>query len=67
MNRRLRTALDWLNPDIHADMQQKQEGTAQQSQGTLHLFCPQDLVHMRNDVARPNWIPATIVEVAGHG
>ncbi|XP_058879113.1 uncharacterized protein K02A2.6-like [Acipenser ruthenus] len=65
MNRKLKTALDRLHPDLYTDMQHKQDGAARQSLGCLRSFHPQDDVHMRNYSAGPKWIPATIGGVTG--
>uniref|UniRef100_A0A803JUZ6 Gypsy retrotransposon integrase-like protein 1 n=1 Tax=Xenopus tropicalis TaxID=8364 RepID=A0A803JUZ6_XENTR len=67
MNRRLKTCLDRLHPDLASDLQNKQEDqfhkNAQTS--TVRMFEAGNSVYARNYAMGPKWIPAVIVEATG--
>ncbi|XP_064469269.1 uncharacterized protein K02A2.6-like [Ornithodoros turicata] len=65
MNRRLRTLLDRLNPDLTEQKKDSDDEINEKTHLKLRSFQPQDLVFVRNYGRGPNWIPATVIEATG--
>ena len=68
MNRRLRSRLDRLFPDLQQRVQQKQAQQAAQHDNSkpLRSFAVGDSVYTRDfSASSPTWIPGTVVKITG--
>ncbi|XP_063285531.1 uncharacterized protein K02A2.6-like, partial [Pelobates fuscus] len=67
MNRRLKTCLDRLHPDLTTELQEKQElqFNTNYNASTVRVFAPDSDVYVRNYVSGPKWIPAKVLMATG--
>ena len=62
MNRRLRSWLDLLHPEISRKVEAKQKAGPNK---TVRQFSENDNVFVRNFSGKPSWVPGTILKVTG--
>ncbi|XP_053311898.1 uncharacterized protein K02A2.6-like [Spea bombifrons] len=67
MNRRLKTCLDRLHPDLTSELQEKQElqFNERYNVSTVRVFVPDSAVYVRNYAPGPRWIPAQVLVATG--